>query len=270
MVHRPRISVLLLACTLATPGGAEPADDLYRAQAVVTGKGEKNRQPGFRECLDGALVRVSGDQRLLARPELPALRDKAGELIASFDYRDRLEGVPIHDEQGSNDRPHDLTCHFDRAKFDAMLGSLGSRPWLAERPIVVVFLSVERDGKRFVLASDGDENPDMGESFAAGAKPLAMRLLLPPKALFMELAAGALPEHNLTSLETGAKQAGGDLPLAGRLTWSDADLGWVADWHIAFEDKTYDWQVRGVSFDEAFRVAMRGVAQVLSGNGQPQ
>ncbi|TIW55589.1 MAG: DUF2066 domain-containing protein, partial [Mesorhizobium sp.] len=33
--------------------------------------------------------------------------------------------------------------------------------------------------------------------------------------------------------------------------------------------KTYRWQVRGVSFDEAFRVAMRGAAQVLSGNGQP-
>ena len=30
------------------------------------------------------------------------------------------------------------------------------------------------------------------------------------------------------------------------------------------------WQVRGVSFDEAFRVAMRGAAQVLSGNGQPK
>ncbi len=36
------------------------------------------------------------------------------------------------------------------------------------------------------------------------------------------------------------------------------------------EGKSYDWQVRGVSFDEAFRVAMRGAAQVLSGNGQPQ
>jgi len=28
--------------------------------------------------------------------------------------------------------------------------------------------------------------------------------------------------------------------------------------------------VRGVSFDEAFRVAMRGAAQILSGNGQPE
>ncbi|TIT43144.1 MAG: DUF2066 domain-containing protein, partial [Mesorhizobium sp.] len=37
----------------------------------------------------------------------------------------------------------------------------------------------------------------------------------------------------------------------------------------ATDGKTYSWQVRGVSFDEAFRVAMRGAAQILSGNGQP-
>ena len=39
--------------------------------------------------------------------------------------------------------------------------------------------------------------------------------------------------------------------------------GWPID------GKTYRWQVRGVSFDEAFRVAMGGAAQILSGNGQP-
>ena len=66
-----------------------------------------------------------------------------------------------------------------------------------------------------------------------------------------------------------AKAATGGVPLPGRLVWSDADLGWVADWQITFEGHTYQWQVRGVSFDEAFRVAMRGAAQVLSGNGHP-
>ncbi len=267
------IHVLLLCFALPAVGhAADATGDLYRTQAVVTGKGEKNRQPGFRDCIDKALVRVSGDQRLLAKPELAALREKAGELIVSFDYRDRLEGIPIHDEQGSNDRPHDLTCHFDRAKFDATLAALGSTPWLAERPAVVAFLSVERGDKRFVLATDSDKNPDMAVSFAAAAEPLAMRLLLPSKAVLeaARLGSGTLPEQDWATLEIGAKQAGGDVPLLGRLTWSDADLGWVADWSIAFEGKTYDWQARGVSFDEAFRVAMRGAAQVLSGNGLPE
>ena len=38
---------------------------------------------------------------------------------------------------------------------------------------------------------------------------------------------------------------------------------------LAFAGQNYAWRVRGVSFDDAFRNASRGAAQVLSGNGQP-
>jgi hypothetical protein len=37
------------------------------------------------------------------------------------------------------------------------------------------------------------------------------------------------------------------------------------DWH----GQTRRWQVRGVTFDEAFRRGTGGAAQVLSGNGDP-
>ena len=57
--------------------------------------------------------------------------------------------------------------------------------------------------------------------------------------------------------------------LAGSIVWSDKELGWIADWRLAANGATYRWQVRGVNFDEAFRVAIRGAAQILSGNGQP-
>ena len=270
-----RISCFLLfTCLLAAAVcAAEPtgADDLYRTQAIVTGKGEKNRKLGFRDCLDRVLVRVSGDQRLLAKPQLAGLRDEAGELIASFKYRDRLDGIPIHDEQGSNDRPHDLTCFFDRAKVDATLASLGSQAWLAERPVVAVFLLAKRGTKRFVLTADGDDGPDMDEAFAAAAEPLAMQMVLPSKFLLdtSGLAADTLPQSSQAALDQAAKNAGGDVALLGHLAWSDKDLGWVADWLLASNGTSYSWQVHGVSFDEAFRVAMRGAAQILSGNGQP-
>ena len=268
------IHIILFCIALPAAGQAAGAtDDLYRARAIVTGKAEKNRQLGFRDCLDKVLVRVSGDRRLLARAELAALRDKAGELIELFDYRDRLAGVPIHDEQGSYDRPHDLTCHFDRTRLDAVLADLGSRPWLAVRPTVVPLLGVKRGEKRFVLTADGGEGLFMDVSFAAAAELLAMKIALPDKAAIVAAGLeGVDPLHADPAMLDllVAKVAVGDVPLLGRLTWSDADFGWVADWRIVFEGKTYDWQVRGVSFDDAFRVAMRGAAQVLSGNGQPE
>jgi hypothetical protein len=63
---------------------------------------------------------------------------------------------------------------------------------------------------------------------------------------------------------------GGDQALAGSLVWSDEALGWIAEWRLASGGKLYRWKVSGVGFDDAFRNALRGAAQVLSGNGAPE
>jgi uncharacterized protein len=267
--------VILCGVLLFPATGNAFAQDLaalYRAKAVVTGQSEKNRIPGFADCLRQVVVKLSGDQRLLGKPAFQDLLPKAGDFVSSFSYRDRLEGIPIHDEQGTYDRPHDLTCVFDRAKIDAVLQSLGSRPWLEPRPCLVVFLGVHRNEKRFALTGDGGESPYMGESFEAAAAPLAMTILLPEEAELARtgLDFEALRNKSMTELNALAKAAGGELALAGSIVWSDADLGWVADWRLAPASETHRWQVRGVSFDEAFRVAMRGAVQILSGNGTPR
>ena len=155
-----RLCATLLLLAMANAAAADGiGESLYGADAIVTGRGEKNRQPAFQDCLREAVVRVSGDQRLLDRPELERLLADAGDYISDFRYRDRLEGMPIHDDQGTYDRPHDLLCSFDRRKVDSLLAALGSRPWLAPRPRLAVFLAVEAPGRRFMLASDGSENP---------------------------------------------------------------------------------------------------------------
>jgi uncharacterized protein len=262
--------VILLSLTTAVAASAQNLDALYQAQAIVTGQSEENRIPGFADCLRQVVMKVSGDQRLLNEPEFEALLPKAGELVSTFSYRDRLEGIPIHDEQGTYDRPHDLTCAFDRAKIDAVLQSLGSKPWLEPRPQLVVFLGVRQNAKTFTLASDGGDSPYMSESLHAAAAPLAMTILLPEKTALTGMDAEALRDKSMVELNAVAKTAGGDLALAGSIVWSDADLGWVADWRLTPAGETHHWQVRGVSFDEAFRVAMRGAVQILSSNGVPQ
>lgn len=62
---------------------------------------------------------------------------------------------------------------------------------------------------------------------------------------------------------------GGDARLVGTITWPEEALGWAGDWRLLVNGKEYRWQVRRVSFDDAFRNAIRGTAQILSGNGQP-
>ena len=274
---RPQPSYLLLLFGLAmlltdaTDLFARVLADLYSAQAIVTGTGEANRQPGLIQCLERVLVRVSGDQRVLLKSELGSLRAKAGTLVSGFRYRDRMEGIPIHDEQGTHDRPHDLTCLYEPSTIDATLASLGSRPWLTDRPRLAVFLAVEDQRREFVLASDGQESPYMVQSIQAAAHPMAIEIAIPDAAARERLGL-SYEEVRVASPELMggfAKSVGGDVALLGTLRWSENDLGWVARWRLVFGEDVHEWGVRGVSFDDAFRDAIKGAAQILSGNGVP-
>lgn len=141
MVVGKRAVVMLLAM-FAGAAAADSVRDLYTSDAIVTGTAEENRQIGFRECLGEVLIKASGDQRILELPALAPLMQRAGSFVASFSYRDRLEGIPIHDEQGTHDRPHDLTCAMSRRPSircsilsGASLGSHRALGWPSSLPL---------------------------------------------------------------------------------------------------------------------------------------
>lgn len=265
-----KIGFLLTAATLA--GDSHAAEtDLYRTSVVVTGRDEKNRQLGFRECFDRILVRVTGDPRLSSRPEAEPFRDDAGRLVASYSYRDRMGGVPIHDEQGTYDRPHDLTCVYEPATLDPVLKTLGSRPWTTDRPSVSVFLLVERGSDRAILSESSPKGADMRESFAVAARTMAIEVRFPPDAdLDIEGWLLLAEPHGRDAAGSPQIHIAKTASLIGRLVWSDDDLGWVVEWTLPYNGRYYRWHQRGINFDEAFRVGVRGVAQIVSGNGEPQ
>ena len=70
-------------------------------------------------------------------------------------------------------------------------------------------------------------------------------------------------------LDALATATGGDLALVGTLTWSDEALGWISEWRLAANGEVHRWGDRGGNFDQAFRRAVGGAAQILSGNGDP-
>jgi hypothetical protein len=272
-----RIVAILAAFCFAFAMVTAPAlaDDtalLYRAVAVVTGTGEENRQIGFKLCMEDVVVRVSGDYRLITSGKARPMIDDAASYVAAFKYHDRYEGIPVHDEQGTHDRPHDLTVDFDRGKIDAALASLGSRPWLAARPRLVVMLGVTNAKGSFVLSADAEQAFYMRDSFALASAKIAIPIAFPSQSAIAN--AGLEPQSlraaDPAALDALAKTAGGDQALAGTLVWSDAERGWIASWRLAAAGKVHQWHISGVSFDDAFRDALRGAAQVLSGNGEPK
>jgi len=246
-------------------------DDVYTTRAVVTGKDERNRPLGFKLCFEDVLVKVSGDASIVSDSRFEILAAGAGQYVSAFSYRDRLEGKPVHDEQGTYDRPFFLTCQFDPQKIDSVLKTLGRKPWSGHRPRLVILVVVHGRTNSGILSSDGAFDPDMREALSNAARRYGLTVSLPSVATL---------QSNQISIDTAAITPGdrllrvaelsdSELPLVGDLQWSDAALGWVAAWSLEASGQRYRWSVSGVNYDEAFRNAVRGAARVLSGNGEP-
>ncbi|MGY4473260.1 DUF2066 domain-containing protein [Bradyrhizobium sp. USDA 3364] len=264
---------VLLAAALVSWGGALAAadDSLYRAQTVVTGQGEPNRIVGFGACLEDVLIKVSGQPALASDRRLAAYKSKAKEFVSSFDYHDQYAGKPHHDEQGTRDRPYDLTVAFDDTKIDGILAKLGLKPWRSQRPVLGVFAEMQHGPKDYIVTSDGTQSDLQRDALAAAAGKRGMRFVLPDAAALTSAnvtAAGLLKQPRARLTPIVAPQ-GGEAVLVGRLVWDDKDLGWATQWRMAWHGKDYKWQFRGVTFDEAFRRGVGGAAQVLSDNGDP-
>jgi hypothetical protein len=262
------LASLTLACGVAS--AFDPAE-LYQAKVLVTGQRDETRLPALQRGLEDVLIKVSGDPDIIHDADDFEPLSRAGTYVDSFRYRDLMAGIPVHDEQGTRDRPYELTVHFDPAKIDGIVRSRGRTPWTGERPRVAAFVAVDFEEVEYVLAADGNRGRDQRESLLAAAWTFGIPAVIPTQQL---LAASGVTFENLGSaepgrLETAAKTAGGDVGLVGTLTWSPEALGWVADWRLAWKGKPSRWQIRGVNFDDAFRSAMSGALRILSDHGPP-
>src|SRR5262245_25999018 len=162
--------VFVVLWTDALIAQPDSIDDVYTTRAVVTGKDERNRPLGFKLCFEDVLVKASGDASIVSDSRFEILAAGAGQYVSAFSYRDRLEGKPVHDEQGTYDRPFFLTCQFDPQKIDSVLKTLGRKPWLAHRPRLVMLVAVHGRKSNGVLSSNGAFDADMREALANAAQ----------------------------------------------------------------------------------------------------
>jgi hypothetical protein len=271
-----RFAFLLASLAVGLSLGRGPAyavdvAELYRARTIVTGREEPSRSRGFAECLKQVLVKVSGDPRLADDPTVAALAERAADYVMNFRYHDRMSGIPVHDEQGTRERPYDLFVGFQPEKIDATLKKLGREPW-TERPRILMLVGVDNGAQRFILENDGHRGRDMREAVAAAAGRFGVEVALPRGDAL--LGAGVtledLPTSDQAKIGALARAEQGGMALVGSIDWNPETLGWSAAWWLRGDGKAANWQIEGVSFDAAFRSAVGGAAQVLSGHGEPE
>ncbi len=264
------IAGIFLAAVLIWCIGAAPAaaGELYRAKVTVTGQGEANRILGFAACLEDVLIKVSGAQKLAGDRRLATYKSNAKDFVTAFSYRDQFFGKPVRDEQGTRDRPYDLTVDFEEGKIDDILRTFGLKPWLSHRPVLAVFVAMEQGPRKYVVTLDGVQSDLQRDALLAAGEKRGMSVVLPGAAALAKsnVNSETLGTASLSTLAPIAAEQDAEAVLTGRLVWDDRQLGWATQWQIDWVGRTHRWQLRGVTFDEAFRRGIGGAAQVLSGN----
>ena len=263
------IRIFLAAALTWCAGTMAAAEaDLYRAKVTVTGQGEANRIIGFAACLEDVLIKASGAQKLSGDRRLAAFKSKAKDFVTAFSYRDQFAGKPVRDEQGTRDRPYDLTVEFEESRIDDILKTLGLKPWLSHRPRLAVFVEMEQGPRNTIVTADGARSDLQRDALLAAADRRGMGIVLPSMAALAKsnISGAELRTAPFPALAPVASALAGEVVLVGRLVWDDRELGWATQWQMDWRGRTHRWQVRGVTFDEAFRRGIGGAAQVLSGN----
>ena len=264
------LCVLAALLVFSSPGAApqlaraQDISGLYQATAIVTGSDRRNRPAGFARCLREVLVKVSGEPRLSRDRRVDRLAAEANLFIGSFDYVDQMAGIHHKDDQGTYDRPFNLTVRFVPAMIDKILADLGERPWRGARPVIVPLLAVRGYSTAYLLSAESKAGADQRLSFGDMASEFGMRVRFPTDA---EFAASGMTAGRLSSSQSVPSPD--EALVGGTLEFQRTIPGWAGTWTMRYRDVDYAWGVRGVNFDEAFRSIIRGVVRVASGHGTP-
>ena len=240
-------------------------DELYKAETIVTGTGEAERMRGFRIGAEAVLVKLTGDASLQGTKPAGNVTDRAADLVADFTYEDRMKDIPIHDEQGTRDRPHFLRMRFDPAKFDAALRQAGLAKWTGERPTLAVWIGISEPRGKYVLASQGD-GYGQREVLKDASRMRAIPIVLPQESQ-SAVNYDAIAKGDVPVLRQASKKLGGNAILYGLLDF-DGEAHWNTRWTVAGDRVDASWKMDGVTFDAALKGAIDQVAAVFVKQGR--
>jgi uncharacterized protein len=259
---------LVAVMPLLPRASAQPAGGIYQATVITTGSDSRFRDAGFAQALREVLVKASGEPRLAKDPRVDGMVLQAEKLVAFFSYRDQMEGTHHHDDQGTYDRPFELTVQFDWSSINAALARLGEKPWLGERPTLVPVILVrghERPFDRTYLISD-EESAAAAQrdslSYCAQKYGLGLRVPSPADLKIWNVRPSQFPRPS-------ASAATNKLLVVGTLDFGQRTFGWAGMWKANWRGIDYDWGISGVSFDKALDNLVAGVARIASGHGRP-
>jgi len=215
--------------------------DVYKTERAVDSQSESQRTRETRDGLADVLVRVSGDDQVLANPAVASSLSKPDQYLRQYSYQTTTtaDGLP----------QSRLQLEFDSQAIDRLLRQSELPIWGSLRPELLVWLVIEDDqGRHFI---NDPENPLL-QSLQQQASLRGVPLVTPLYDLDDELALSVTEAWGLFAepLQRATQRYATDGMLAGRM-YRDANGEWQSRWRLFFADQ-----------QQAFNLAQGGLDQM--------
>jgi len=210
------LGLALLLALAVGPAAGQALSDLGQVTVAVDDQSDAAREAGFGNAVTAVLVRLTGRPGVAGSDAVAGIVERAGRFVQQFRYERDGEGAL------------QLRTRFDTNALREALVRAGVPVWQRDRPPVLVWLAVERGGRREMVGSE--QGATEREAMLEAAAELGLPLLFPLMDLedqrrvsFADVA-GGFAEPVLAASERY------DTPvvLAGRLRASGE--GWEARW----------------------------------------
>lgn len=233
--------------------------DLYQGEVVVEDQSSGARNAALTEALAQVVVKVTGNPET---PDADAVQDhlsKASQYVQQYQYR--TEERPRPDGE-SADRVLLLLARFDPAAVERILRDASLSRWGEERPTVLVWLVMQRDGERELV---GVEEPDIVKSLHRAADRRGLPILLPLLDLAdqREVSTRELWGGFTDSLVEASARYGTETFLLGRLA-EDGDE-WRGRWTLYDQGRERQFESKAETLADVLASGVASSADALGG-----
>lgn len=244
----------LLGTLIPVTGYSVELKHLYDVQIPVESRDRAELEDAFRQALVTVLVRVTGKSTIAGRAEVIELLKNPSRFVQQYRYY----------EQGDESPPKlNLWIHFDGVAMEKQLMEAGMPVWGKERPAVLIWFAIERQGKRFLMGEDSDSQAR--EALADSAKQAGIPLVFPLLDLEDRVQVnvsdvfGGFAERLLRA----SRRYNPDAVL---IAWASgtSDGFWKTHWRLDSGAETRDWNSVGADFVQVLENGIGRLAGELS------
>lgn len=255
-----RLRAFLFSLLLFLPTGQSAAVEvhgLYEAEVPVADQGRPARQDAILRALSRVLVKVSGTGD--AGLGQPIDANEAARYVQQYRYRQRPPepDAPTAGEQLA------LWVRFDAQSIDQLLRQQGRPVWGSARPLTLVWLAVEEEGRReLVGANDGGVAREvLAEAGERRGLPVRLPLLDLTDQARVRLS-DIWGDFHRPILEV-SERYGPQAVLVGRLFPLRGTL-WAVRWSLYQGERSYRWEAEGENIEALLASGVEGAADRLS------